>query len=103
LIILCIRNHKVNLKNHLFYLKKFYIVFSLNFSIVINIIFLFNYVYKYYHLCINLKFLFKIIMIFESIEHARHYAAGNKVEIVIYQNKVIDVTEFKDKHPGNIR
>jgi len=41
-------------------------------------------------------------MIFESIEHAQHYAAGNKVEIVIYDNKVIDVTEFKDKHPGKI-
>jgi hypothetical protein len=41
-------------------------------------------------------------MIFESIEHAQHYAAGNKLEIVIYDNKVIDVTEFKEKHPGII-
>lgn len=41
-------------------------------------------------------------MIFESVEHALHYAAGNKVEIVIYQNKVVDVTEFKEKHPGRI-
>lgn len=41
-------------------------------------------------------------MIFESIEHAQHYAAGNKLEIVIYDNKVIDVTEFKDKHPGKL-
>jgi hypothetical protein len=39
-------------------------------------------------------------MIFESIEHAKHYAAGNQIEIVIYENKIIDVTEFKDKHPG---
>lgn len=39
-------------------------------------------------------------MIFESIEHALYYAAGNKIEIVIYQDKVIDVTEFKEKHPG---
>jgi hypothetical protein len=39
-------------------------------------------------------------MKFESVEHAQYYAKGNDVEIVIYQNKVIDVTEFKDKHPG---
>jgi cytochrome b involved in lipid metabolism len=39
-------------------------------------------------------------MKFESVEHVHHYAAGNDLEIVIYQNKVIDVTEFKDKHPG---
>jgi 4-hydroxysphinganine ceramide fatty acyl 2-hydroxylase len=39
-------------------------------------------------------------MIFESIEHALHYAAGNKFEVVIYGNKVVDVTEFKMKHPG---
>ena len=41
-------------------------------------------------------------MKFESVEHALHYAAGNELEIVIYKNKVVDVTEFKDKHPGNI-
>lgn len=39
-------------------------------------------------------------MIFESIEHAQHYAAGNNIEIVIYEDKVIEVTEFKEKHPG---
>jgi 4-hydroxysphinganine ceramide fatty acyl 2-hydroxylase len=41
-------------------------------------------------------------MKFESVEHALHYAAGNDVQIVIYQNKVIDVTEFKEKHPGGV-
>jgi hypothetical protein len=39
-------------------------------------------------------------MIFESSEHVRHYAAGLGIEIVFYENKVIDVTEFKLKHPG---
>lgn len=41
-------------------------------------------------------------MIFESIEHAMHYAAGNKLEIVLYGNKVVDVTDFKQKHPGGL-
>ena len=41
-------------------------------------------------------------MIFESIEHAQHYAAGNNIEVVFYENKVIEVTEFKEKHPGGI-
>jgi 4-hydroxysphinganine ceramide fatty acyl 2-hydroxylase len=41
-------------------------------------------------------------MIFESIEHAKHYASGNNIEIVIYEDKVIEVTEFKEKHPGGI-
>jgi len=39
-------------------------------------------------------------MKFESIEHALHYAAGSKIEILIYSGKVVDVTEFKEKHPG---
>ncbi len=39
-------------------------------------------------------------MIFESVEHALYYGAGNQFEIVIYEEKVIDVTEFKEKHPG---
>jgi len=29
-----------------------------------------------------------------------YYAAGNKIEAVVYGNKVVDVTEFKLKHPG---
>lgn len=41
-------------------------------------------------------------MIFESVEHAKHYAAGLKMEIVIFEDKVVDVTEFKLKHPGKI-
>ena len=40
-------------------------------------------------------------MIFESAEHAHHYAAGQNIEIMLYKNKVIDVSEFKFKHPGN--
>lgn len=39
-------------------------------------------------------------MIFESAEHAHHYAAGQNIEIMLYKNKVIDVSEFKYKHPG---
>lgn len=39
-------------------------------------------------------------MIFESTEHALHFASGTGIEIVFYENKVIDVTEFKIKHPG---
>lgn len=42
-------------------------------------------------------------MIFESLEHAKHYAAGTQTEIVFYEDKVIDVTEFKAKHPGNAK
>jgi 4-hydroxysphinganine ceramide fatty acyl 2-hydroxylase len=34
------------------------------------------------------------------VEHALHYASGNQLEILIYKNKIVDVTEFKDKHPG---
>lgn len=39
-------------------------------------------------------------MIFESVEHAMHYASGLKIEVVFYEHMVIDVTDFKDKHPG---
>jgi hypothetical protein len=41
-------------------------------------------------------------MIFESIEHAQHYASGLNIQILLYDKMVIDVTDFKDKHPGNI-
>jgi 4-hydroxysphinganine ceramide fatty acyl 2-hydroxylase len=41
-------------------------------------------------------------MKFESVEHALHYAAGIDVQMLIYKNKVIDVTEFKHKHPGGV-
>ena len=40
-------------------------------------------------------------MKFESIEHAHHYAAGQNIEIMLYKNKVLDITDFKYKHPGN--
>lgn len=39
-------------------------------------------------------------MKFESIEHAYHYASGQQIDVMIYKNKVIDVSEFKFKHPG---
>jgi cytochrome b involved in lipid metabolism len=39
-------------------------------------------------------------MIFETVEHARHYASGQNIEIMIYKNKVVDVSDFKYKHPG---
>lgn len=39
-------------------------------------------------------------MLFESVEHAYHYASGQQIDIMVYQNKVIDVSEFKLKHPG---
>lgn len=39
-------------------------------------------------------------MKFESVEHAYHYASGQKIDVMIYKNKVIDVSEFKYKHPG---
>ena len=39
-------------------------------------------------------------MKFESIEHAKHYASTQSLDIMFYQNKIIDVTEFKLKHPG---
>ena len=41
-------------------------------------------------------------MKFDSLTHALHYAAGTKTEILFYKNKVIDVSEFKHSHPGNI-
>lgn len=41
-------------------------------------------------------------MIFESKEHALHFASGTQTEIVFYEDKVIDVTEFKNKHPGKL-
>lgn len=41
-------------------------------------------------------------MKFESVEHAYHYASGQQLDVMIYKNKVIDVSEFKYKHPGNI-
>ena len=40
-------------------------------------------------------------MEFESITHAQHYAAGSKIDIVILNGKIIDVSEFKQHHPGN--
>ncbi len=39
-------------------------------------------------------------MKFESLEHAQHYASGLEIEIMFYKNKVIDITDFKHKHPG---
>lgn len=39
-------------------------------------------------------------MIFESSQHALHYAAGLQMEVVFYEDQVIDVTDFKQKHPG---
>ena len=39
-------------------------------------------------------------MKFESLTHVLHYAAGMKIDVVVYKNKVVDVTEFKEKHPG---
>jgi cytochrome b involved in lipid metabolism len=39
-------------------------------------------------------------MKFESAEHAYHYATSQQIEVMIYKNKVIDVSEFKQKHPG---
>jgi 4-hydroxysphinganine ceramide fatty acyl 2-hydroxylase len=41
-------------------------------------------------------------MKFESVEHALHYTAGLDMQMLIYKNKVIDVTEFKEKHPGGV-
>jgi 4-hydroxysphinganine ceramide fatty acyl 2-hydroxylase len=41
-------------------------------------------------------------MKFESVEHALHYAAGLDMQILVYKNKVVDVTEFKEKHPGGV-
>lgn len=41
-------------------------------------------------------------MIFESVEHAHHYASALEIDIMIYKNKVIDVSDFKNKHPGKI-
>lgn len=39
-------------------------------------------------------------MEFNSITHALHYASGCKREILIVDNSVIDITEFKHSHPG---
>lgn len=39
-------------------------------------------------------------MIFESVTHANHYAKGSKLEIVIIDDQVINVTQFKFSHPG---
>lgn len=39
-------------------------------------------------------------MEFESVTHAIHYAKGMKMEIVIINGNVIDVTQFKLCHPG---
>jgi hypothetical protein len=41
-------------------------------------------------------------MKFESVEHAHHYAAGQNIQIMLYKNKVLDITDFKYKHPGNL-
>ena len=41
-------------------------------------------------------------MKFESLTHAQHFAAGMSMDVVIHKNKVIDVTEFKMKHPGGV-
>jgi len=41
-------------------------------------------------------------MKFESLTHVHHYAAGMNMDVVVYKNKVIDVTEFKYKHPGGV-
>ena len=41
-------------------------------------------------------------MKFESLTHVQHYASGMNIEVVIHKNKVIDVTEFKIKHPGGM-
>jgi len=39
-------------------------------------------------------------MKFESLTHVQHYAKGMNIEVVVYRNKVIDITDFKKKHPG---
>jgi 4-hydroxysphinganine ceramide fatty acyl 2-hydroxylase len=39
-------------------------------------------------------------MKFESLTHVLHYATGMNMEVLIYKNKVVDVSEFKFKHPG---
>ena len=41
-------------------------------------------------------------MIFDSLEEVQYYAAGYGMEIVIVDNQVIDVTEFKASHPGTL-
>ena len=41
-------------------------------------------------------------MKFESLTHVHHYAAGMNIDVVIYKNKVIDVTDFKQIHPGGV-
>ncbi len=39
-------------------------------------------------------------MKFESLSHVLHYAEGMNIDVIIYKNKVVDVTEFKEQHPG---
>ena len=39
-------------------------------------------------------------MEFESLNHAIHYAKGSNLEILFLDNKVINVTDFKNTHPG---
>jgi len=41
-------------------------------------------------------------MKFESLTHVLHYASGMNIDVLVYKNKVVDVTEFKQKHPGGM-
>ncbi len=40
-------------------------------------------------------------MIFESTEQALHYASESQMDVVFYEDRVVEVTEFIDHHPGN--
>ncbi len=40
-------------------------------------------------------------MKFDSIADARNFAHATGQEIVIYKNKVLEISKYKHTHPGN--
>ena len=39
-------------------------------------------------------------MKFDSLTHARNYASASCQEVVIYKDKLLDISKYKHMHPG---